>query len=148
MKILLAIDDSQFSENAIQAVIAQARGQETDVQLLHVVDLLPITPLDGYWATIPDLDSLRKEQAKRGEELVARAAEKLRAAGLKVAARVEEGDPKSKILDLAAEWKVDLVVVGSHGRTGLDRFLLGSVSEGVARHAHCSVLIVRGAGRR
>jgi nucleotide-binding universal stress UspA family protein len=47
------------------------------------------------------------------------------------------------ILDTAAKWHADLIVIGSHGRKGLDRFLLGSVSEAVARHAPCSVQIVR-----
>lgn len=56
-----------------------------------------------------------------------------------------EGDPKSQILDVAKEWKADMIVVGSHGRTGLNRFLMGSVSQGVVNHAHCSVEVVRAA---
>jgi len=58
-------------------------------------------------------------------------------------AAVEEGDPKSKILDTARDWDADLIVLGSHGRKGLQHFLMGSVSEAVARHAECSVEIVR-----
>ena len=56
---------------------------------------------------------------------------------------VELGSPKSKIIDTAAEWHADLIVLGSHGRTGLDRFLLGSLPDSVLRHAHCSVELVR-----
>ena len=56
-----------------------------------------------------------------------------------VSAVVEEGDPKTRIIDHAAHWQADVIVLGSHGRKGLDRFLLGSVSEAVARHAPCSV---------
>ena len=56
---------------------------------------------------------------------------------------VEWGDPKSKIIDAAEQWHADLIVLGSHGRTGLERFLMGSVSDAVARHAPCSVEVVR-----
>ena len=53
------------------------------------------------------------------------------------------GDPRTIILDTAEDWQADLIAVGSHGRTGLDRLLMGSVSEAVAVHAHCSVEVVR-----
>jgi nucleotide-binding universal stress UspA family protein len=56
---------------------------------------------------------------------------------------IEEGDPKAVILDCAAKWPADLILLGPHGRKALERFLLGSVSEGVSRHATCSVQIVR-----
>ncbi len=49
-----------------------------------------------------------------------------------------------KILDVANEWHADMIILGSHGRSGLGRFLLGSVSDGVVRHAHCSVEVIRG----
>jgi nucleotide-binding universal stress UspA family protein len=62
-----------------------------------------------------------------------------------VSEQLIEGDPKSQILDVAKEWKADMIVVGSHGRTGLNRFLMGSVSQGVVNHAHCSVEVVRAA---
>ncbi|MGA1999681.1 MAG: universal stress protein [Terriglobales bacterium] len=67
----------------------------------------------------------------------------LTSAGFRVSTSVAEGNAKSVILDKAAEWHADLIALGSHGRKGLERFLLGSVSEAVARHAPCSVLIVR-----
>jgi nucleotide-binding universal stress UspA family protein len=57
---------------------------------------------------------------------------------------VLSGNPKEVILDEAQKWGADLIVVGSHGRRGIKRFLLGSVSEAVAMNAHCSVVVVRG----
>jgi iron-sulfur cluster assembly accessory protein len=69
--------------------------------------------------------------------------ETLEAAGFRVNTSVKEGDARSQILEFAAAWRPDVIVVGSHGRKGAKRFLLGSVSEAVARHAHCSVQIVR-----
>jgi nucleotide-binding universal stress UspA family protein len=136
MRLLLAIDDSNFSEAAVQAVIAHRQSKGTEVQVLNVVDLsIPIPTL--YAA------NFRLESLKSGQGLVQRAGEALSKAGFKVQTEVEEGDPKSKILEHAAGWKADLIVMGSHGRKGSERFLMGSVSEGVARHASCSVEIVR-----
>jgi nucleotide-binding universal stress UspA family protein len=60
-----------------------------------------------------------------------------------VHALVEKGDPRAVIVDHAARWNADLIVLGSHGFKGLDRLLIGSVSEAVLRHAPCSVEIVR-----
>jgi nucleotide-binding universal stress UspA family protein len=136
MKILLAIDNSTFSEAVTQAVIQVIRPEHTEVCVLHVVDLaLPIPTSDE--------EGHRKESLKRGKDLVRRAKELLDNAGYKVKTAAEEGDPRSKIIDYATSWKANLVLVGSHGRKGLDRFLMGSVAESVARHAPCSVLIVR-----
>ncbi len=81
-----------------------------------------------------------REQAK---DLVEKAAAKLREANFSVSTELVEGDPKSQIIDAANEWRADMIVLGSHGRTGLNRFLMGSVSQDVVRHAHCSVEIVR-----
>jgi nucleotide-binding universal stress UspA family protein len=61
---------------------------------------------------------------------------------------VEKGDVRLKIIDSAAEWNADLIVIGSHGRSGIPRLLLGSVAEFVARNALCSVEIVRAAVKK
>ena len=144
MKILLAIDDSQFSEAALQMVLTRYRHEGTEVRVLHVVEpiALAVPPfmVEGY---APQLDEVRQEQLKQAQELVAQAAEKLLAAGFLADTAVVEGNARGEIVDLAAEWHADLIVVGSHGRKGLDRFLLGTVSDFVARHALCSVEIVR-----
>jgi nucleotide-binding universal stress UspA family protein len=71
----------------------------------------------------------------------------LASAGLKATAAVLSGNPKEVILEEAKKWNADLIVVGSHGRRGVKRFLLGSVSEAVAMNAHCSVVVVRGSAR-
>ena len=78
-----------------------------------------------------------------GEELVARARRLLGEAGFEVLTRVEDGNPRTRITDYAANSKADLIVVSSHGKTNLDRLLIGSVSEYVARHSYCSVEVVR-----
>ena len=143
MKILLAVDDSKFSEAAVQAVIAQSKSLSADVRVLHVVDtpsLLVTREMGGY---DPGIEVAWEAQRELGKQLLAKTAETLRSQGVKCTAEMQEGDPKSKIIEEAEKWGADLVVVGSHGRKGLERFLLGSVAEAVARHARCSVQVVR-----
>jgi nucleotide-binding universal stress UspA family protein len=85
---------------------------------------------------------------KQAKEVVARTAESVRRAGFKTDSLVAEKEIRTGILDTAGDWRADLIVLGSHGEKGLRKFLLGSVAEFVARHAHCSVLVVRAARDR
>ena len=78
-----------------------------------------------------------------GESVAARAVREAEAAGVKVTSHAHEGDPAEAILDTAKEQNADLIVVGSRGLTGAQRFLLGSVSQKVMEHAACNVMIVR-----
>jgi nucleotide-binding universal stress UspA family protein len=140
MKILLAIDDSPFTEASIQALIAQFDPAKTEVRVINVVEPITVSAppqMDPQY--YPEL----REQIKEVQTLVDRVAKKLQGAGFRVSSAVEKGDARSAIVDAATAWKSDLIVLGSHGRKGLSRFLLGSVSEAVARHAPCSVEIVR-----
>jgi nucleotide-binding universal stress UspA family protein len=143
MKILIAIDGSDFSQAALQSVIARPWPPGTDVKVLHVVEppsLLMGREMRGF---DPEFEAVWKALREQAKHLVAKAAEKLRDAKFKVSTELVEGNPKSQIIDIANEWHADMIVLGSHGRTGLDRFLMGSVSQDVVRHAHCSVEIVR-----
>jgi nucleotide-binding universal stress UspA family protein len=138
MKILLAIDDSKFSEAAAQAVIARHKLQGLEVRVLHAAEPPTLLTAPEMAEYIPP-----RESAEEAKALVAKAAGALRSAGVNVTTAIAQGDPKSIILDDAKTWGADLIILGSHGRKGLDRFLVGSVSEAVLRHAHCSVEIVR-----
>jgi nucleotide-binding universal stress UspA family protein len=138
MKVLLAIDDSKFSEAATQAVIAHHKLQGLEVRVLHAVEPPMMLMSPEMTEYLPP-----RESAEEAKALVAKTANALRSAGANVTTAAIQGDPKSIILDEAKEWGADLIVLGSHGTKGLDRFLLGSVSESVLRHAHCSVEIVR-----
>jgi nucleotide-binding universal stress UspA family protein len=144
MKVLLAIDESPFSKAAVEATIQQFRPDRAEVVVLFVVEqiLMPAGP-GGELAYIPDMSAIRMQAMQGATQVTEDASAKLRAAGFKVTEEIREGDPKTWILEYAADSRADLIIVGSHGRTGLDRFLMGSVSEAVARHAHCSVQIVR-----
>jgi nucleotide-binding universal stress UspA family protein len=125
-------------------VITQIKAKDAELRLLHVVEPFPVRLARKKGTReSPDFVAARLEQREYGKRLLSRATEKLRSAGFKVTSSVEEGDARDAILNYAERWHADLIVVGSHGRKGLDRFLIGSVSEAVARHARCSVEIVR-----
>ena len=144
MNILVAIDDSKFSEAASNAVIAHVKTNDTEVRLLHVLNPFPVALAKKMGTKdFPDFTSARLTLRDQATQLLTKAAEKFRAAGFKTSHFVEEGDAREVILDYAEQWPADLIVVGSHGRKGMNRFLMGSVSEAVARYARCSVEIVR-----
>jgi len=138
MKILLAIDGSQFGEIATQAITSQFHPQDTDVLVLQVVE--PLHLMTDAELLVPELTARALEHARYSTTT---AVQKLQSAGFKAEPRVVENEVRSAILDIAEHWHADLIVLGSHGRTGIARFLLGSIAESVARHAHCSVYIAR-----
>jgi len=143
MKILVPIDGSPFSTLAIQTVIQQARPQSTEVLVLHVVDVLAALSMYDEYGTSSEILKIERDRENLAAELVKRAAQTIRDAGFQVSTRVERGVPKKDIVEIANAWGADLIVIGSHGRKGVDHFLLGGTSEAVARHAACSVMIVR-----
>ena len=133
MQILLAIDSSSASEAAVNEVALRPWPIGTTIELLGVIE-----PAHS-WA----VSQVVEEVTRRTENLVQRAAERLQSCGLKARPLVLSGDPKAVIVDHAADLEADFVVVGSHGVTGLTRFLLGSVAKAVVRFSPCSVEVVR-----
>jgi nucleotide-binding universal stress UspA family protein len=97
----------------------------------------------SYIGQIGDLGQAEEEELERGKEVVAHAEQLLVNAGFMTRALFEKGDPRAVIIDHATRWNADFIMLGSHGLKGLDRLLMGSVSEAVLRHAPCSVEIVR-----
>ncbi|MFZ0283748.1 MAG: universal stress protein [Terriglobales bacterium] len=150
MKILLAADGSSCSTKAVLAVANRPWPADTEVRILSVIQLLtpemPNTaaPLASEYPTTL-LEEVWKEARVHAEEAVADARKTISAAGLRVCEHraTPVGEPRAVILDVAESWGADLIVLGSHGRRGLNRILLGSVSESVALYAHCSVEVVR-----
>ena len=145
MKILLAIDDSKFSEAATRMLVEQNDPAKTTVRVLHVVEPIRFPYYAEFNPPYPDsLSALNKKRMAAAKQLVTRTASRLRAAGFRVEnSSARPGNIRSMVVDTARKWRADLVVVGSHGRRGLARILLGSVSDYVAHHASCSVQIVR-----
>ena len=143
MKILLAVDNSEYSGGAAKEVAARPWPPGTAVRVLSAVETI-VTPGTELWFDAGgQLERARREMTESAERLTAGVAETLRSSGLAAEAAVREGDPRSVIVNEAEEWGADLIVLGSHGYTGLKRLLLGSVAQSVAAHAHCSVEVVR-----
>jgi len=142
MKILLAVDGSAHSNDAVNEVASRPWPPGSKVRVLSVIQ--PYTPpVTEYALAGATLEDIRRQQTQEAAQITGRAADVVRRADLSSETAVREGEPRSAIVDEAAEWGADLIVLGSHGRTGLKRWILGSVALGVAGHAPCSIEIVR-----
>ena len=143
MKILLAVDGSEYSAAAVEAVTSRPWPSGTQVRVLSAVERVVPPAAEVWYDAGGSLEQTRQEMTKHADQLTAGVAETLRASGLAAETAVRDGDPRSVIVDEAEEWDADLIVVGSHGYTGLKRWLLGSVAQSVVSHAPCSVEVVR-----
>lgn len=137
-RILLPTDGSTASLAACDHALDLAETFDAALDVLYVVDTNAL-PLDAHTKTVLDA----RNQAASGA--VADVVEQAERRGLEVVTgEVREGSPAEVLLDHVGDRDVDLVVMGTHGRRGLDRYLLGSVTEQVVRLAPVPVLTVRG----
>jgi len=145
MKILIAYDGSDSSKKAVELVGKIAKSED-EVVLLTVIpaELLSSTFTKMLLPTI-DLSSVAKDSSfkERAEETLREAAKKIENKVAKVETVVETGDPADEILVTAKSKACDLIVVGYKGYGREGRFLIGSVTDKVVRHAYCSVMVVR-----
>jgi nucleotide-binding universal stress UspA family protein len=150
MKILVGTDGSACSVKAVYSVANRPWPAKSQIKVVSVVQLLnPENPLPGvplcseYPTSV--VEQVWKEARIRAGEAVAEARKIFHDNNLNVCdcKATPVGDPRAILLDEAKAWEADLIVVGSHGRQGFDRLLMGSVSESIALHAHCSVEVIR-----
>ncbi len=140
MKILVGVDQSTFSGDVLKTIAQQFRVENAEIRVLHVLQPIALeAPPQMGAGYVPEL----QDEMPAARQLVERAAKELSSAGFHVDPTVTVGDVRETIIDSAAAWHADLIVVGSRGHKGLQRLLLGSVAEFVARHAPCSVEVVR-----
>lgn len=140
-RILIATDGSKAAENAAYLGIKFARQYGAKVYAVYVINITAYQAIliDEAWATEQCV-----ECEKTGHRATSSVEEKAKFAGLEAESIILKGDPAEKILDFADEHDVDMIIVGSLGKSGIERFALGSVSEKVVRHAKVPVLVVRG----
>ncbi len=138
-KILLPTDGSENAENAVESGLELASSIGASVVGLYVIDTSSFVSLPEtfMWENVRGLLDV---EGKKALKYVETAAKKH---NVKPKSLVKEGSPAKEIVDAIAEEKIDLIVMGTAGRTGLDRFFLGSVSEKVLRSATCSVMVVK-----
>ena len=147
MRILIAVDDSAYSQAAMDWVKSMPWPRETEVAVLSVARGVmvayahPEAPVAAYTA------ELYQEEERVHQEIAARYERQVKDVGFKTRAMVLDGDPRDAIVAAASDMKADLVVVGSHGRTGIRRLVMGSVAAHVVAHAPCNVMVVKIPGK-
>lgn len=135
--ILFATDFSPEAQRAQVRAVDVAQQNSAKLSIIHVIDYIPVSQLDGGLSVVPDLEQKLNENAR--EELIGCAAK------IPLSLRNEyicSGSPKHEITNYAQDIGADLIVLGSHGRHGLG-LLLGSTANGVLHFAKCDVLAVR-----
>jgi nucleotide-binding universal stress UspA family protein len=141
MNVLIGLDDSSQAQAVMRFVLEAAWPPRT--RFLVVSASPPIFLGDGNLVPPDRLSDLLREEEARHGSIAHRAATRLRRAGLVAEGRTVRGHAERVLVDTACQEETDLVIVGSHGRTGLKKLFLGSVASHVVDHAPCHVLVVK-----
>ena len=139
-RIFHATDFSDASRPAFAKALELAKQGRAQLLLLHV--LVPPSPFLGKKLPSSYLD-LQAGARRDAERRLAAAVDRAKEAGVRVQGRLIGGAPAEEILRAGRRWHPDVIVIGTHGRTGLDRIFMGSVAERVLQRASCPVLTVR-----
>jgi nucleotide-binding universal stress UspA family protein len=139
VKILVPVDGSECSLRALDVAVDFATAFHAEIVIGHVVNLAEVALLSGGEAQL--LPGCLEEKQDKGTAVVTEAV--ARTGGrVAVSSRTEEGEPVERIERIASEIRPAFIVIGSHGRNGISRALVGSVAEGVMRAAPCPVMVV------
>jgi nucleotide-binding universal stress UspA family protein len=143
-KIMIATDGSETSIHAAELAIDLAKLSGATVAAVYVVDISKLAQLPGY-TSLPGInDRLMELMFKEGDEAMTEIRDIASNARVNFEKSVAEGDPSTEILKRSEKDGIDLLVMGGIGRSGLEKFLLGSVAEKVVRHSKVPILIVPG----
>lgn len=143
-KLLVGTDTSRASEVAVTQAAALAKHLGADMILMYV-GIKPETEHDvpAMFATSAEMKRLAEAMYRRDVRAVDALIERARSIGVAVERRIVDGDPASALVDAAVELDADLVVAGTHGRTGIDKFLLGSVADRIVHSSTRPVMVAR-----
>ena len=140
-KILLTTDGSDYSLNAVEHALSIANDNDAEVIVLNVIEDNFVIDLSNA-EIIKDVKGILNEKSQKNLKKVEELKEDL-GYDVKLSSRSVEGFPANVILKTIDEENIDLVVIGSSGKTGLDKFIMGSVASKVVNSAKCSVLVIR-----
>lgn len=140
--ILIATDGSDTSMKAADMAISIGKCAGAVVTAVYVLNVHRLAQLPGYAAMPGIKDNLMELMSKEGCKALEEIGDKARDAGVAYERAVAEGDPAEELLKLGRDKGFDLIVLGTIGKSGLTKFLLGSVAEKVVRHSHIPVLVV------
>jgi nucleotide-binding universal stress UspA family protein len=141
-KIMIATDGSELVKRAVDVAIEIAKLSEAKMYAVHVIALEGNSIIHSRDEELKK--ALREQLTTEGKKATDYVENIGRTANVEVESIILEGNPANEILDFAERNDVDLIVMGTHGKTGFERFLIGSVSENVVRHSERAVLVVRG----
>ena len=139
-RVLIPTDGSDAAKPAVDMALDLARVHGATLHILCIVD--QPTSVSGTGEGFSGLDNLLNQLEERGQEATAAIAEQARESGVETVTAVRRGNPHDDILAYADGNGIDVIVMGTHGRTGVKRALLGSVTEDVVRHSEIPVLTV------
>ncbi len=139
-KILCTLDGSELAEQALPHALAMAKAFDAEITLLRVVEPPPLPLLPEFAAAEIDILPQLEEDAKK---YITAKVEELKQAGYKVVGVIEEGRAADAIADFSREHGMDLIVMATHGRSGLSRWAFGSVADRVLRLSCCPILLIR-----
>lgn len=143
MKLLLAIDGSPESQQAMQAVAARPWPKASVARILSVWQSPYVLATSSEAMSGSAFEMVAVELESEARRVVATGLAGLKLTDFSLESTIRRGDAKREIVSDAEEWGADLVVLGSHGHSGIGRWLLGSTAEYVVRHATCSVEVIR-----
>ena len=141
-RITIATDGSKASEAAAEVGLDIARLSKGRIVAVYVVDIARLTSLPGYTSLPGIADRILEMMLKEGEDATTAVEKMAKAAGVPCSRQVVQGDPSTELIRISEGSKTDMLVLGSIGRSGLDKLLLGSVAEKVVHHSKIPVLIV------
>jgi nucleotide-binding universal stress UspA family protein len=146
MKILIAYDGSNCADAALEDLCRAGLPRVAEVLIVSVEELVPMIPPPGVLAVVAGQTPLTGSFVAEKRELASAACKRLQQdfPAWNISAEADMGSPPAILLAKAEAWQPDLIVVGSHGRSGLGRLILGSVSQKIVTEAHCSVRVARG----
>lgn len=140
-QVLIPTDGSDAVGPAVDTAIDLAETHKATLHVLYIVD--QPTTVSGTGEGVPGLGNLLDALDKEGREATSDIAARANERGIDATPAVRQGNPHDDILSYAEENDIDVIVIGTHGRTGVKRALLGSVTEAVVRHSEIPVLTVR-----
>ena len=145
MRVLVAVDDMTYGQAIANFVASHKWTDDTQFKIIHAIHVDELTYVTNDQFCCSLAKDLIEERDRRARSLVKGLAAQIQAKlpNAKIEEEIIFGKAKDVILDQADSWHADMVVVGSHGKSGISRFLLGSVSLSVLSHAPCSVMIVK-----
>ncbi len=143
-RILVPVDGSQTSELAFREAVRLAGDQKAELRVVYVMeDIVPMWDVE-----LLNINEIRDAVRETGQRILKKADASARAGGVKTQTHLVEASPPgtraaSMIVEEAKAWPADLIVIGTHGRRGVDHLLMGSVAEGVVRISPVPVLLMR-----